>query len=237
MCHPIQHDGASLTGDVWIHQRRVHRGSRRHACNQGGLGGRELIGLFAEVNPGGIGDAIGAGSQVHVVEVLLQDLLFAELALELHRQGRFFQLARDGAVLTQKHRASQLLGDGAGPLAHGTFLQVGHQGPRHAPGVDAVVVVEATVFRCDESLLHQERHFSRLHLFPGRRPQLLNHLPVTGQQGDGAWSVEIGDPPSIRQGRVDDLDDSPGSQGCANADGSSGTGNQSPVQAGAVHIT
>ena len=109
---------------------------------------------------------------------MLEDLLLAQLALELPGQQRFLQLANDRAVLAQEHRACQLLGDGARTLLHRAPFHVAHQGSADAHRIDAVVLVEATVFCSDERPLHQQGHLAAHQLFAGGRPQLLDHLPV-----------------------------------------------------------
>ena len=70
------------------------------------------------------------------------------------------------------------------------------------------MVVKASVFRCDEGLLHQQGHLTGLQLLPRGRPQFLNHPPFTREQSDGPWSVEAGDAPCVRKGCIDQLAES-----------------------------
>ena len=178
--HAVEHHTASFPGQFGIHQRRVHRGGWGQACDQGGLRKIELVGRLGEVDPGGIGQAVGAGAEINVVEVLLENLLLAELTFELVSQGRFLELARQRAVLTKKHCAGQLLGDCAGSFSNSALADVSHHGSSDSPEIHAVVVVEAAIFRSDEGLLHQQRHLPRLDFFAGGRPELLNDSPVAG---------------------------------------------------------
>ena len=60
---------------------------RRQARDHRGFRQVQLINGFGVVDPGRIGDAVGARAQINVVEVLVEDLIFAELALELQRQA------------------------------------------------------------------------------------------------------------------------------------------------------
>src|SRR5438046_9123326 len=57
-------------------------------------------------------DSISAASEIDAVEVELEDLVFAELPLERHRQDRFLELAHEVAVVGQEDVAGQLLRDG-----------------------------------------------------------------------------------------------------------------------------
>ena len=59
-----------------------------------------LVRRFGKVDPSGIGDTVGAGAEIYKVEVLLKNLLLAQLAFQLEGQCRFLELARDRPVLT-----------------------------------------------------------------------------------------------------------------------------------------
>ena len=201
--HSPQHDGATLEGQVGIDQRRVHRGGRWQAGDQGGLREGELLGGFREIHPGGIGHAVGAGAEVHEVEVLLEDLLLAELALDLAGEGGLLDLAPEGAVLVEVDGAGQLLGDGASPLLHRTLSQVAHHGADNAHGVHAAVLVEAAIFGGHEGLLDQFWHLAARQPLPRRRSVLEQHGPIRIQHGEGAGAVVATQPPGIGQQEVD----------------------------------
>ena len=101
---------------------------------------------------------------------MLKDLLLAQLPLQLQGQGGFLELSNDGAVLAEKNRAGQLLGDGAGSFPHRALPDIGDHGPGNPPAIDAVMVKKAPVFRCDEGLLHQQGHGAWLQLVAGGWP-------------------------------------------------------------------
>ena len=137
-----------------------------------------MINGFREVDPGRIGNAVGTGAQIDVVEVLVEDLVLAQLALELESQRCLLGLTHQGAVLGQKDDPGQLLGDGARSLLHLAAGNIGDQGAADADDVDAVVLIEAGVFRCDEGVLDQLRHLAQGDLLARGRPQLLQHITV-----------------------------------------------------------
>ena len=168
---------------------------------------------------------------------MLKDLLFAQLTLELVGQSRFPKLAGDGAVLAQEHRAGELLGDGAGTFTHGSLFDVGEQGSADAPEIDAVVFVEAPVFCCNKGFFHQLRHLTGIHLFPRCWPQLLDDLPITGQQCDRARTVEAGNAPGVGQGGINRFCDGALAEGDTASDGSSRACQQDPVTTGSLHIS
>ena len=109
---------------------------------------------------------------------MLEDLLLAELALQLSGQQRLLELADDGAVLAEEHRARQLLRDRAGTFLHRAAAHVAQQRSADAHRIDAVVLVEAAIFRGNEGPLHQQWHLAADQLFAGGRAQLLDHLPI-----------------------------------------------------------
>ena len=201
--HPSQHDGATLEGEIGIDQRRVHRGRRRQAGDHGGLREGELVGGFGVIHPGGIGHAIGTGAEIHEIEVLLEDLLLAELALDLAGQGGLLDLAQQRAVLVEIDGARQLLGDGAGPLLHRTLLQVAEDGAADAHGVYAVVLIKAAILGGHEGLLDQLRHLAARQPVPRGGPVLEDHAAVGIQHGEGAGAVVATQPASIGQQRID----------------------------------
>ena len=62
-------------------------------------------------------DSVGAAAEIDAVQIELEDLVLAELALQRQRQDRFLDLAPEGAVVGQEDVARQLLGDGRSALA------------------------------------------------------------------------------------------------------------------------
>ena len=195
--HAPQHHGAALEGEIRIHQGGIDRGRWRQASYEGCFAEGELGGGFGEVDPGRIGHAIGAGAEVHHIEVLGKDLLLAELALEFAGEGHLRHFAEHGALLAQEHRAGKLLGNGAAPFLHGVLGDIAHHGPADTQRIDAVVLVETAIFRGNKCLLNEGRHGAGREFLPGCRPDFLHHLAVGRKDGEGAGAVEGTNPTGI----------------------------------------
>ena len=101
--------------------------------------------------------------------------------------------------MAEENRPRELLGDRAGPFAHGALPHIGHHRPGNAPAINAIVFIKTSVFSSNEGLLNQQRHVAGLELFPGCRPQFLDDLPTGREQGDGARPIEAGDAAGIGQ--------------------------------------
>ncbi len=115
-------------------------------------GGQLCRGNAEELLRGGF-DPVGPVTEVHLVEVALQDLLLGQLAFQRHREGDLGQLALDRDVIA--HLAlGQLLGDGGPALGDAAVLHRDEQRPAEALDVVALVLPEATVLCGDDRVLH-----------------------------------------------------------------------------------
>ena len=205
--HPLEHHAAALQGQLGIDKRRVDRRRRGQAGDQGRLRQGELVGCLGKVNPGRIGNAIGARSQIHEIEILLKDLFLAQLTLDLPGQGRLLELAHQGDVLVEKDHPGQLLGDRAGPFLDRSLADVAQTGPQDPGHVDPVVLVEAAVLRRDEGLLDDFGHLAVGELLPRRRTLLEHHLPFLGKDRQGAGPIEAADAAGIGEKGINGRDD------------------------------
>src|SRR4051794_37620863 len=70
-----------------------------------------MVGAMAEELPRRRVDAVGAAAEIDPVQIELEDLVLAELALERERQHGFLELPQDAAVVGQEDVARQLLGN------------------------------------------------------------------------------------------------------------------------------
>ncbi len=131
----------------------------RRARQRGHLVQVQLVELLAVVELGRRGHAVGAVPEEAVVEVELEDLVLAQLALHAERQQHLGRLAGVAVLGAEEELAGDLLGDGR---TAGHALVVGGQQqphrPRHALEVHAVVLVEAGVLDRDEGLLEALGH-------------------------------------------------------------------------------
>ena len=159
------------------------------------------MGIRLEVAAGGGLDPVRLASVEDGVEVHLEDLVLAVLAVQLDRQDRFLQLALDVGrrIRSDVDLLDQLLADGAAALLDPMVLVVGDRGADDAAHVDATVRVEGAVLG-GEGCLHDpgrdvvERHDdSMVALLPDVGEQLAMAVVdqgvllelVRGQAADG----------------------------------------------------
>ena len=152
--HAVEHEVGALECRVIVLTRVVGVGRLGDADEHRRLGQGELVGGAAKVILGRGLDAVVAVTVVDHVDVHHQDLVFCVLLLDLERDVHLADLALDGDVvhLVEKHRvADELLGDRRRAFAP-TAGDVGEDRAADAHEIDAVVVVEALVFRSDRSV-------------------------------------------------------------------------------------
>ena len=107
LAHMAEHVALAFAREREVVRRRVLRRRRDEPGEQRSLGDREVFDVFAEVGLGRRANAVGAVTEIDVIEIDRQDLGLGELALEAHRED---QLARLAAVLEEL----LLLGDALG---------------------------------------------------------------------------------------------------------------------------
>ncbi len=150
----------------------------------GALGGGEVLGVDAEVGLGGGLDAVGAAAEEAGVEVALEDLVLALLAVELDRDEELLHLAGDGLFLGQVVVLDVLLGDGgAGLLAlAGGGVPAGAD---HRHGVDGGLGVEVAVLGGEDGVLGFLGD-------AGEADALAVDLAVAGEDGAVGVQVDVG---------------------------------------------
>ncbi len=158
--HALQHivvttlAGALRVGD------RVARGRELGDAGQRGhLVQVQLVQFLAVIELGGSGDAVGAVAEETLVQVQLEDLVLAQLGLDLPRQQDLGQLAGVAVLGAEEELAGHLLGDG-GATRHALVVGGGQQPHRTADAhvVHAAVLVEAGVLGGQEGLLQALGH-------------------------------------------------------------------------------
>ena len=116
---------------------------------------RQFVHRLVEIEKRSGGDAVGAHAEIDFVEVEFEDALLGEGALDLHRQQRFLDFARERQLVGEQEVLGDLLGDGGGtlrPAAAAVLLYVERGGARDAGEVDAAVLVEILVLGRDEGV-------------------------------------------------------------------------------------
>ncbi len=134
----------------------------RRLVEHGGEGCRlphvELGGRLVEVGARRHLDAVGAVAEVDRVEVALQDLLLAQLVVDLDGEDGLADLADVGLLLRQVQDLDVLLGDRGATTGDLATLRVVPRGADDAPQVDAAIGVERPVLGRDHGGLHRLRH-------------------------------------------------------------------------------
>ena len=157
--HLLQHQvpagpGAFLIGR-WVERGRVLGDARE----QRRLPKRQLAraGAVVEVRLRRLLDAVGPVAEVDRVQVGGQDPVLRPALLELPRERRLPQLARDRPLVVRVRVLDELLRDRR-PALHGSAAAHVRPERAHDPAyVDAAVLVEALVLDRDDRLLHQRR--------------------------------------------------------------------------------
>ena len=125
----------------------------------------EVLGLLGEVDLARGEDAVGAVAERRDVEVALEDLVLAQLLVDLERVAHLAELALAGVLGRGDDvlRVGRRVGDGQADELHGerrgallglAGLVVGDERAGDALDVDAVVLVEVVVLGGDHGLLH-----------------------------------------------------------------------------------
>ena len=96
-----------------------------------------MIGAVPEELARGRVDPVGAAAEIDAVEIELEDLILAELALEREREDALLDLADEGPVVGQEDVARELLGDGRAALAPVAGAQPNLDGARDSDRIDA----------------------------------------------------------------------------------------------------
>src|SRR5262249_23038110 len=139
-----------------IPARRVLRDARE----QRRLGEIERLRAVAEVRLGSRLDAVGAVAEVDGVQVRGEDLDLRPVPrprLELPRERRLFQLARDRSLIADERVLDELLRDRRAALHGALVTDVLPGRPDDPAQVDAAMLVEALVLDVDDRVLHPRR--------------------------------------------------------------------------------
>jgi len=120
-------------------------------------------------------------TEIHLVQIHLENAVLGVAALELQRQHRLLQLALEALVRREEEDLGELLGDRAATLDDPSAPIVLDDGTRHADRIDTPVRVEAPVLR------RQDRVAERL----GDLGQWHQDAPLHMKLGDGLIVVVV----------------------------------------------
>ena len=147
--HRIEDVIATLSCHVLSRTRIRGLGAAEQADEKGRLVRVQLIGSRAEVHVRRGLDAIRTATEVHDVQVALENVSLVVRLLELDRQHRFLRFTGERAVAVQVAVLDQLLRDRAAALQRAT-THVVPQGPDDTTRIDTTMVEEMTVLRRDQ---------------------------------------------------------------------------------------
>ena len=162
--HLVEDDPAPLLRRLRVRDRVEERRVPRDPREERRLGERQLARGLLEVRQRRLPDPVRAVPEVDRVQVRGEDpvLVVAVPLLELPRERRLLQLARDRAVVGDVGVLDELLRDRRAALDDGLVLDVREQRAPDRVQVDAVVLVEALVLDRDDRLLHDRGDLIRV---------------------------------------------------------------------------
>ena len=155
--HAAQHQQLATPGTLGVDHGVGPDRVLRQAGQHGRFGQAQRRQRLAEVHLGRRAEAVRALPQVDLVHVQLEDLVLAQLALDLQRQQRLLDLALGRAPGRQEEGARHLLRDGGRTLGHAP-RQIGQCGAQQAADADAEVITELRVLDGQHGLLQPRRH-------------------------------------------------------------------------------
>ena len=141
---PIAARLCCLRAARWV----VAVGRFREPREKSGFAERQLIERFVEIGLCGGGHAIGAGTEVNLVEIEFEDAVLRQRHLDASGQEDLFDLALDRDLVGQQHVLGNLLSDRRGPNRPAISLEppyIGDCGTHYGGRIDPVMVVEILV--------------------------------------------------------------------------------------------
>ena len=184
--HLGQYQVAALLGALGILHRVVVARALEHAYQRGALQQVQLVGRLVKVGACGHLDAESVVQERDGVEVGFKNLGLGIHRLDFQRGDGLFDLARDArgaANFFGVKVARQLLRNGRSTLQ--ITRQGVERGPYRSPKVNAMVLVEAVVFRIDQCVQHIRRYLVQSHPLAVDALVLGQHRAVGRQQNGG----------------------------------------------------
>ena len=202
-----QHVALASLRRFGIASRRQPGRRLRNPREQRRLRKRELAGVLLEVISRRFLDPVATVTEVHVVEVEVQNLVFAQLAFEPPREDELADLTRNRPFGSQQHELYDLLRDRAAALRSPTLHDVAAHRSQNAVVVEPLVLVEVCVFGCQHGQHHVAGHLRHRDDGSPFREDLADHLLVsvvhacrlwrpvvakTGHRGQVATEIRVG---------------------------------------------
>ena len=144
-----------LLGGLGMLERTEVSGCLHQARQKSGLGGVELGWVLGKEGGSGGVDTVGTVSEVDLVQVQLENLVFAKKLFHAASEDGFSQLSTEGLFIGKETVAGQLHGNGAGTLTETHGTQISEERSQHSSSIDTVVLVESTILDGDDRLFHR----------------------------------------------------------------------------------
>mmetsp|Transcript_18069 Transcript_18069/g.43143 ORF Transcript_18069/g.43143 Transcript_18069/m.43143 type:complete len:678 (+) Transcript_18069:676-2709(+) len=192
LVHPLDDVLLADGGAPRVVDRVVGRGRLGQAGQHRGLGDAELVQRLAEIDLAGCCEAMRPVTEEDLVHVDLEDLLLAQVLLDLDREQRLLGLAPQGLAVAQVDVAGQLLGDGGRALQPVRVQQVVDEGAQDAAEVDARVAVEIAVLDGEQRVLQRFRDVLERHEATPLGTELADQLAVLTQHAQRLVGLVVG---------------------------------------------
>ena len=134
-------------------ERGIAAGGLGQAGQHSGFGQVEFLRGFAEIILGSCLHAVGAVAQINLVEIEIENVLFAEGFIDAVGENGLFNLAFVAALRGQQKTLGDLLGNGAAALNDGSGLEIFKERSYNTEKIDAAMFVKTRILSCDEGLL------------------------------------------------------------------------------------
>ena len=162
-------------GVVGVVKWRERLGALEESRQIGALADGHVGGIFSEIPLRGRFRTIEAAAEIDAVQVVLHDLLLAEIFFDAPSEIELHQLALVGALAKLEGISGELLGYRAGTLSDAALAPVRYGRAEDAHVVHAVVIIETVVFSGDHGLYQHRRQAivgNRLAVLDEKLPEL-----------------------------------------------------------------
>ncbi len=189
--HAAQDVGSARVRPFDARYRIVPRRGARQPRDQRRLGQGQVRRALVEVDLGGSAHAIRTLPEEDAIQVLGEDFLLAELALDPQREEHFLELAAERAFRREERIARELHRDRAPALAHAACRHVGRERAHEPLPVDARVLEEPVILGGEERIHHHLRDVRRGDRDAALLADLGDQLAVTGVHGERKLHAQV----------------------------------------------
>ena len=156
--HPAQHILLTDFGALGVDDRVVSRRCLGQTGQHGGFGRRQLVEGFAKVDLRCRSEAIGTLSQIDLVDIEFENLVFGQVLFDLECQQDFIEFAGHRFLGRQEEVTRYLHGNGGGALLLAAGNEVGRCRAGKAENIHARMFVKAVVLGSQDGLLQNLRY-------------------------------------------------------------------------------